>query len=443
MRPNILISLILILAASAYAAEDNAALSNADKELGRQISRLVQQLDDDRAAERDAAAKQLLELAGATTDETDRFLELLPQENEQMPLAVRDRLSKIRNEVEERVAKAATTGTTVTFTANNLPLSDVFAAIEKQTGNRMIDNREDQGNEPGANKTQVTIDLKDEPFWSAIDQILDQAKLGVYSYGGENALSIVSTGASGGLRHGRAYYNGPFRIEAVEVQGQRNLRQPEQKSLKLQLEIAWEPRLRPIALSQPAADLKATTDQGSELTLAQPDAVLDVEVPGGTQAAEIILPFELPPRDVKQITSLRGKLLALVPGRQVKFQFHDLGNAAGKTQRRGGVQVTIDDVRKNNEIWEVHMRLALDEDNGALQSHRDWVFQNVSVLVDKDGNTIDNAGLETTRQTRNEVGVAYLFDLPNGIEGLSWVYETPAAIVELPVEYELNDIELP
>ena len=67
----------------------------------------------------------------------------------------------------------------------------------------------------------------------------------------------------------------------------------------------------------------------------------------------------------------------------------------------------------------------------------------MSYLVGKDGETIDNAGFETTRQTRNEVGVAYLFDLPDGIEGLSWVYETPAAIVELPVEYEIKDIELP
>jgi hypothetical protein len=50
--------------------------------------------------------------------------------------------------------------------------------------------------------------------------------------------------------------------------------------------------------------------------------------------------------------------------------------------------------------------------------------------------------LETTRQAKNEVGNAYLFDVP-AIEGLSWVYETPAAIVDLPVEYEIKDIELP
>jgi hypothetical protein len=207
--------------------------------------------------------------------------------------------------------------------------------------------------------------------------------------------------------------------------------------------VAWEPRLRPIAITQPVDALQATTDAGSQLAVSQPDAELDVEVPDGTQAAELILPFELPSRQATKITSLRGKLMALVPGRHVKFQFDDLAHAAGRTERRGGVQVTVDDVRRNNVIWEVHMRLSLDEGNPALESHRDWVVQNKSYLVDKEGQTIDTAGLEVTRQTRNEVGVAYLFDLPDGVEGLSWVYETPAAIVELPVEYEIKDIELP
>jgi hypothetical protein len=88
------------------------------------------------------------------------------------------------------------------------------------------------------------------------------------------------------------------------------------------------------------------------------------------------------------------------------------------------------------------MRLRLDDDNHALESHRSWAFQNPSYLVDPKGQTIDNAGLETTSQSQNEVGVVYLFDVPD-VAGLTWVYETPAAIVELPIEFELKDIELP
>ncbi|MFL6544912.1 MAG: hypothetical protein ACJ8LM_06970, partial [Candidatus Udaeobacter sp.] len=419
------------------------AAQESDPQLARQISRLIGQLNDDRAAERDAAEKKLLELAGTSSAQSDRFLQSLPRQTEQMPLAVRDRLMRIRQQVEDRVAKAATAATTVTLSAKQMPLSEVIAAIEKQTGNRLADNREQQGDQAGVKDVRVTVELKNERFWPALDQILDQAKLGAYPYSGKNTLSIIPRDPADGPRRGRAAYNGPFRLDITEVQAQRNLRQPKQTSLKLQLEVAWEPRLRPIAISQPATDLKATTDAGGQLGVAQPKAVLDVEVPNGTQAAEITLPFNLPPRDVKRITVLHGKLHALVPGRQAKFRFDDLANAAGKSQRQGGVQVTVDDVRKNNAVWEVHMRFALDEDNGALQSHRGWVFQNLSYVIDKDGKQIDNGGLETTHQTKNEVGVAYVFDLPNGPDRVSWVYETPAAIVDLPVEYEIKDIELP
>jgi hypothetical protein len=442
-RSFLALAAALLTVTWAWAAEESGTQNDKDQNLSRQISRLVRQLDDSQAAERDAAEKQLLELAGSTAEETDRFLELLPEDNEQMPLAVRDRLGDIRHQVEGRVAQSAVVGTKITLSAKEMPLSEVFSAIEKQTGNRFIDNR--QGNDPDAGELsgKVTIELADEPFWPAVDRILDQTGLDIYSYGGEPALSIQSRNMDYADRHGRATYSGPFRLEVLEVQGQRNLRQPQRAALQLQLEVAWEPRLRPIAITQPVENLEATTDTGTQLSVSQPDAELDVEVPDGTQAAEIILPFQLPPRQATKITSLRGKLKALVPGRQVKFQFDNLTSAAGKTQRRGGVQITIDDVRRNNVIWEVHMRLSLDKGNPALESHRDWVAQNKSYLVNKNGETIDTAGIEVTRQTRNEVGVAYLFDLPDGLEGLSWVYETPAAIIELPVEYEIKDIELP
>jgi hypothetical protein len=443
MRMNFPAMVLLWLAsATLWATEDKPAAPGADPQLARQISRAIGQLNDDKAAERDAAEKKLLDLAGTSTAAADRFLQSLPKETDQMPVAVRERLARIRKQVEDRAAKAATAATTITLAAKDMPLKVVIAAIEKQTGNHFIDNREQQGEGANAQDAHIDIELKDEPFWPAIDQIFDQAKLGIYSYGGKDALSIVGRDGADSARQKGAAYNGPFRLDVTDVQGERSLRQPKQTSLKLQLEVAWEPRLRPIAISQPAADLQATTDAGSKLTVSQPDANLDVEVPNGTQAAEISLPFDLPPRSVKRIVKLHGKLHALVPGRQVKFRFDDLANAAGKTQRMGGVQVTVDDVRKNNAVWEVHMRFSLDEDNGALQSHRAWVFQNLSYMLDKDGKQIDNAGLETTRQAKNEVGNAYMFDVPS-IEGLSWVYETPAAIVDLPVEYEIKDIELP
>jgi hypothetical protein len=414
-----------------------------DDDLARQVGRLIRQLNDDAAAQRDAAEQELMDLPGASATSADHFLALLPPDSDQLSLAVRERLARIRKQVEARAAKSAVAPTTVSLSADQMPLLDIFAAIEKQTGNRISDHREQAGDADGKKQKPLTVTFQNEPFWSAVDQLLDQAGLGVYNYAGDDALAIVEREPGDGPRHGSAVYSGPFRLEILEVSAQQNLRKPDRNSLKLQMEVAWEPRLRPIAVLQAAAEVEAADDIGQKLARSQPDASLDAEISIGTQATELVLPLALPPRTATRITSLKGKLRALVPGRQVKFQFDDLTHASGKTKSIGGVQVTIDSVRKNNEVWEVHMRLRLDEDNHALESHRGWAFQNLSYLVDKDGKRIESAGLETTLQTKNEVGVAYFFDQQAGLDGLTWVYETPAAIVELPVDYEFKDIRLP
>jgi hypothetical protein len=445
-RAALFLALMLCaIASSAYGLQPPAS------SLDRDISRLVRQLNDDRAARRDEAEVKLIELAlgdgaGSDASQSDRFLELLPEPTDQMPPAVRERLARIRKTIEERTAQAAVAATTVTLKADAMPLAEVLAAIEQQTGNRLIDNRGQFGQEE--TNVLLTFDFEDEPFWSAIDQILDQAELGIYNFAGEDALALVAKDEGAAPRHGRAVVSGPFRFEVVEIQGQRNLRLPEREALKLGLEVAWEPRLRPIALTQSLADMKATGNDGQPLVMGtqsketqQP--VLQIEVPVGSQATELVVPLNLPPRSVTEIASLNGTLRALVPGRQATFRFDDLAAAEPVTQSQAGVAVTLDAVRQNNAIWELHMRMQLEEDNEALQSHRGWAFQNVTYLVGEDGQPIDPAGMETTRQTETEVGIVYLFDLEAGVEGLSWVYETPAAIVELPVEFELTDIPLP
>ena len=439
---HVAIAALLVARIALVVVADDKSVA-ADDDLARQVSRLVHQLNDDAASERDAAEKQLLELGGASAATVDHFLSLLPPDSDQLPLAVRERLTKIRTQVEDRAAKSAVGPTNVTFTSKQLAAFEILSAIEKQTGNRIVDHRQQAGDEDKTKQQKIDVAFQNESFWSAVDRVLDQANLGVYAYAGDDALAIVEREPGDGSRHDTAVYSGPFRIEILEVSAQRNLRKSDRNSLKLQMEVAWEPRLRPIAVSQAAAEFVAKDDAGNDLKAAQPDAEQDAEIAVGTQATELVLPLALPSRDVTKIASLKGKLRALVPGRQVKFQFGDLAHAAGKSQRTGGVLVTVDAVRKNNEIWEIHMRLRLDEDNHALESHRGWAFQNLSYLIDKDGKRIENAGLETTLQSKNEVGVAYFFDEPKGLDGLTWVYETPAAIVELPIDYEFKDIRLP
>lgn len=338
--------------------------------------------------------------------------------------------------------EAPAEGRTVTLKANDVPLTEVFQTIEKQTGNRIVDVRQvEAGTTP--QQLLVKINFQKEPFWSAIDKLLDAARLGLDNDSGEVGLALVDRPKGQRKRYGSAAYGGPFRMEVLEVQSQQNLRQPDEKSLKLQLEVAWEPRLQPIAVSQPAIDVSATVDEAKILLGLYPDAVFSAEIPHGAQSTDLVLPFELPPRGVTKIASLKGKLRAVLPTKQVKFEFADLEHAAGKSQKQEDIELVIDSVKKNNEIWELHMRLRLDETSHALETYRSWAFENASYLVDAKGEKFENAGLENTSQSEHEISVAYFFDVTEGLKDMKWVYETPAAIVEVPIEYELKDIELP
>src|SRR3954469_3533197 len=127
MRTSLLAIAFLCFTSLAFGAvEDKQAVPDADPQLARQVGRAISQLNDDRAAERDAAEKKLLELAGTSIAGADQFLQALPKETDQMTVAVRERLARVRKQVEERAAKAATAATTITLSAKNTLLSELI-----------------------------------------------------------------------------------------------------------------------------------------------------------------------------------------------------------------------------------------------------------------------------------------------------------------------------
>jgi hypothetical protein len=409
--------------------------------LQQQVQELVEQLDADTVAERDIAESNLLSLADEGGIDTAELLKLIPPPTDNMPPAVRQRVTTIRRTLEARLAREATDGARVTIEAINWKLSDVLAKLQEESGNRVLDGREQFNQEVTNPEILLTVDKAF--FWEALDQVLDQAQLSINNYAGEDAISLIQREPGEVDRYGRAAYTGPFRFEVTELNGVRGLRNPQRDQLQVELEIAWEPRLRPIAIGVPLDLMEAVDERGEPMPVAQPGRVFNIEVQEGSCATTIQMPFKLPDRSVGAIARLRGALGALVPGKRHEFRFENLKSPTPITQTVGGVHVTLDKVMKNNDIWEVHMRLKLDDDNESLASHRGWVFNNLNYLEGKDGQPIDNAGFETTLQSEREVGIAYFFDLPEGIEGLTWVYKSPVAIVQQEYQFELSAIELP
>jgi hypothetical protein len=398
------------------------------------LAPLLAQLDAPDKADRDDAERQLLALGPAV-------LGSLPEPDDRMPAETRLRLTRIRSQLERAQADASVEASHVTLSGDKMPLNEVLAALEKQTGNHILDFRPQFGEQ--VQNRPISVKFQNTPFWPALDEILDQAGLTVYNFAGEDGLSIVGRSPSQLPRAHRADYSGAFRIEGTEFTAHRDLRDPASHTLELSVEAAWEPRLRPIVILQSADWITARDDQGQPLALSSKNEQLEINVTTSTHSIELPIHFALPPRSVKQISRLRGKLVAMLPGRAEDFRFDNLEKAKRLEQRRAGVTVVLDEAWKNNSVWELRVRVVFDKAGGALESHRTWVFNNEAWLETPTKEKLPYAGLETTRQGENEVGVSYMFSVPAGLAGHTFVYRTPVSISTVPITYELKDLELP
>jgi hypothetical protein len=428
MLASVVLGAWLACASVEPAAQQPAA---SQQELALEVRRLVRQLSSPQLAQREAAEEALLKLGPGV-------LELLPASQDP---EVKVRLERVRQRLLKAVAESVLQPSRVSISGESVPLGKVLEAIRQQTGNKLVDWRERFGQQ--VTDPALKLRLEDAPFWQALDEVLDQATLAVYPFGTSDAIHLVARGQRQLPRRGRADYCGPFRIEAVAVTAQRDLRDPSGDLLRLTLEVAWEPRLRPILVKQRMADLKATDDTGQPLALQDPLAELEVPIPPQGSAANLLVSFRLPPRSTGSIARLEGKLWALVPGQAEAFRFGDLANARGAQQRIAGATVTLERVQRSDQLWQVLIRLRLDEPGQAFESHRGWVFANEAFLEGPNGQRLLPESFEMTSRQPNEVGFVYNFAPEQPLEKYVFVYRSPTRVLPLTVQYTLKDIPLP
>jgi hypothetical protein len=405
-----------------------------DPSLQLQVRRLTRQLDSDRLAEREAAERALIVLGPA-------ILDLLPTPTRNASAEVTVRLDRVRQTLQTAMAEAAAQPSRVTL-RGEMPLSEALAALEQQTGNRIVDFRPQQRQQ--VTDPQVTAGFDATPFWRALDDLLDQAELAVYNFSGEQgSVAIVARSETEADRSDRAAYAGLFRIEGVSIQATRDLRNTANRTLRLTIQVTWEPRVSPIVLQVPLADVRAVDGTGDPIRVDARLSRLEVPVEEAIPEVEITIPLEPSDRGVREIATLSGRLSALVPGRRESFVFDELEQARSVEKQRADVTVILDQVRKNVAVHEARVRVRFADAENALESHRGWIYRNDAYLVTSDGQRQDRIGMQTFRQTPNEVGIAFLFDGQLDLGDCQFVYETPATLVRMPVQYQLQGIPLP
>jgi hypothetical protein len=287
----------------------------------------------------------------------------------------------------------------------------------------------------------LNLNLGTQSFWVAFDTILDAAKLDVNYYVGESGqLGLLERAPERPSRTDSAAYTGIYRLETMAISARRDFSNPALNGLVVETGIAWEPRIIPIGLSVPMDSITAILDDGQRL---KPDSgQIEISSNSAISFSNFNIRLPLPTGDAKSISSLTGTIRSTLPGASEHF-IVDL-NKKHEPDTVGSVTFFVEDVRLNGSLHEVRIEIAFDDPGNALESHRQWVFENPAyVTVGDDETPIEHLGLQTYRQSSDRVGIGYLFDLGENLENKTLHYKTPISIIEDESNFVMRNIMLP
>jgi hypothetical protein len=388
----------------------------------------VDELDAPGRSTRRAAERSLIK-AGPEA------LEYLPESKPGVSIEAAERLARVRKTLRAMRTKTEARTESITIRLNQVAtLGEALEAISRDSGVE-FEYEADQSLAVSPVETPLS-------FWHATDLVLDQANLDINFYGGDRGtLQLVPRKPDRPSRVDSAAYCGVYRIEPTAVTSRRSLNQPELSGLNISVEISWEPRLTPIGLTIPIAQLQGSLNDGSALTPQESGDTIDIATNSDIAFSEFFMPMQLPAGQPEKIESISGTIRALLPGKRQAFELPLAEQNCTRTL--DAMTVQVESVRKNGPLHEIRIGIELQDADRSLESHRHWIFENEVYVKRKDGSRADHLGYEVYRQGESGVGIGYLFDLGDAISESSLIYQSPTAVVPSQVPFVIQDIALP
>src|SRR5262249_49542241 len=144
---------------------------------------LVKELDASKATARQSAQEKLIQL-GADA------LPLLPAPDAKgLSAEQKRRLGEIRTALGNSSGKLPLAGSQITLSATGITLSEAISAIQRESGNQIVDMREEFGQE--VTNPEFSADWKEKPFWEVLDEISAKTNIGYYLHTGERQIGLV------------------------------------------------------------------------------------------------------------------------------------------------------------------------------------------------------------------------------------------------------------
>ncbi len=390
------------------------------------LDELVRQLDSNKTEERESSEKTLLELGPVLLDHLPPISDLDSDE-------FKMRYERIRTELDLRDPAREETPLLFSF-EGEAEAKAIFQKLSEATGNRFSWERV-----PGLDRP-ISTSIDGRSFWEAFDALLDQLDLST-TYDDGAPIQFVPRPPLAPFRVEHATYAGVFRLEPMSLYKAQNLRRPDENTLSVGILLSWEPRLAPSLITFQGEGMELVTDTGEIFQPKDPDALTYIPVGGVHLEAEI--DFPLPERLARKIDRWSGSIQAVFPGRMAAVSFSNLDKPEPKTVRNGMLSVTLENARKNRDLYEIMVGVALQGAEEIESIEQAWSEHQEVYMVDANGERIEHVGWSTTRIQPNDNGMTFLFELEDGLEGCKFVFRAPGSLHTQVVNFELKDIPLP
>jgi hypothetical protein len=409
----------------------------AKPELKEKVNQLVGQLADPDSEKQAAATAALLKLG-------PDILPLLPGPDAKLTDGQKRQLQTIAGTLRDAQAQRELTPKIVTLKEQSIALSQALKALKTQTGIKVADRRREQDSDP-----KLSLSLDKVTFWEALDEIAQRADLRVYLFDRDGVVSLVD----GPHKALPVDYNGIFRIAVRRLTAVRDL-ESDSHVWTLDVQIAWEPRFRPLFLETQADAIEVRDGKGTVLNgLSSGSGRSAVTRP---LSVETQVRVEAPERPADKIGLLKGSLNLMGPSRMLTFTFDDLDkigrNKADKARKetQEGVTVHLREFSVAGERWTIGLLLEYPADTPDFESFESWLVNNEIFLEKKSTKerVPQNGGLETGDQAGHRAILIYRFVEDNNLvlgKPSDWrmIYRTPGTFVKLPVKFEFKDLPVP
>lgn len=446
MRVSRVVALLVMLAAHVLAEDvvDEAA-----------VRRCVARLDADRKADRLRAEEDLLKLGPPA-------MKWLPEPGTLGSRSAAEAVRRVRVKLERLKAESAVEASRLTI-GGMRTVAEIVPRLSQDTNNLVI------AEELPQNLFAGLVNLPERPnFWQAVDAMTQQQPTTWRCEGTPARLRLMPIDPK------RDQSDSPvdvlatttskaFRVALRSARSRDVVGDSTAQLMRLNFDITAEPRLRPLFLKCAAADVRVNSQRDVKpIDSAKPEAWppfsadSKIELTFGQGRRQLAFPidYRLPAGTNWKSLSVVGQLSLETAAGEEPIDFPTGADSRGVARRRGGVTVKIidweTDPNANDRTLTIRATVTYDAGGLAFESHRSWMLYNVAGLTQPRAKPAANDDLlkpthaQSDLQPDGSIEVTYRFErLPSPASEYGLRYVAPTLILDVPVEFELRDVQLP